>query len=189
MKTKLESSQNKTGRYRYFQILIKITLTSQKANLWIHANALIAVLVSTQLVPQVALEEALFRLQILDRGRQIQLSNFSSQLERDNQGLPYWNILLETTSLTSGPSIARAISKKLFPTENAIDPRIKIYAMDSFGELKKEERFPLKDSEWHPGYFTKTTLILDDLLAKEEVRESIKAAPDKYKILTKDLWQ
>jgi hypothetical protein len=140
------------------------------------------ILGTTEFVPQLVLENILYELEIQDRGRSIQLDDFSSQLEKDSYGIPFWNISLKTRHLTTPRSVGRAVSNKIFDTIK-IDPSIKIYATQIFKEVDRNRVLTILDSNWYPGYFSQRTVALAFLLKKENVKESIQATPNKYRIL------
>lgn len=185
---KYKKNENKAGRYRDFQMLIRLGLIniSPKTDLLTATNKTLAdILTTTRFVCQENLEKYLYKLQIDDRGRIIELDNFSAQLEYDEKsGIPYWNIYLTTKSLTTGPCIGRAVSKKIFDTV-LVDPTIKIFPINEFIVTKRENIISLPDSDWYPGYFSKSTVTLSALLEIKEVKESIKDNPNRYSVLTR----
>jgi hypothetical protein len=144
---------------------------------------LIKLLTVTQLISQLELENALYELKIIDRARTIELENFSGQLERDSESMPYWNISVETTSLTTKKSVALALSRQMFDHTEIIDPSIKIHSTVKFEQTEKHRKLLVSDSDWHPGYFSKITITLLDLLRRKEIQESIRDAPYRYNIL------
>jgi hypothetical protein len=177
-------SKNKHGRYKYFKMSIHLGLISldSEKNLWEATTAtLIDIFGATKFVPQLVLENILYELEIQDRGRSIQLDEFSSQLEKDSYGIPFWNVSLKTKHLTTPLSVRRAVSKKIFDTAK-IDRSIKIYATQIFKEIHRKRVLTILDSNWYPGYFSQRTVALAFLLKTEDVKESIQATPHKYKI-------
>ena len=98
------------GRQKYFKMVIKLCLSDSKLNLQlIRVQSLIDLLVISKFVSQSILEKTLYSLKIKDRNRLISLDNFDGQLECDLQGIPYWNVYLQTSALTTSRSIAKSI--------------------------------------------------------------------------------
>jgi hypothetical protein len=106
------NNQNKPGRCRYFEMRINLGITGPKANLWVNATTLIDALRATKFVDELSLETILYSLKVESRGKSIQLKDFTGQLQRDKKGFPYWNVIMQTQSVTTAPCIGRAISKK-----------------------------------------------------------------------------
>jgi hypothetical protein len=50
-------------------------------------------------------------------------------------------------------------------------------------KLRKDNLLLLPNTEWYPAYFNHSTVTLAILLTKDEVQESIKNIPNRYKIL------
>ena len=71
-------------------------------------------LLTSNFASQKILETILYSLRITDRGRLISIKTLDGQLERDSQGIPYWNVYLQTTALIAYRCLARAISKEFF---------------------------------------------------------------------------
>lgn len=188
MKAKLEKNSGKTGagRYRYFRMTVSIGIGGPKTIFEVDIPTLLVILVASRFSPQLALEKILFSLKITDQARLIRLKEFVGQLERDSiNGAPFWNIFLQTTSLTTPRRIARVVSKELFQTKNTIDSRIKVKPLTTFQVPPKKNRFVLENSDWYPGYFDNNTVQMASLLEKKEVLESIKSNPTRYQILIK----
>jgi hypothetical protein len=181
MEPKLEKILFKTGRYKYFQMQISLGIKGPRINfLLIEVENLLKILKAAKFIDQVVLEKTLFNLEIQDRGRFIRLKRFAGQLERDSiNGAPYWNIFLQTVSLTTPRRIADGVSKELFQTNNTIDSTIKVLPSISFGSLQKEDRLTLPNSDWYPGYFSHKTVELISLLQQQEVREWIQENPER----------
>jgi hypothetical protein len=174
----------KPGRSRYFEVFINLGLTGPKATLWTGDTTLIVdALRVTEFVDELFLESLLYELQIEGRSKFIKLQDFSGQLERDQHGIPYWRIVVETTSVTTGPCIGRAISKRLFQTLHTVDSSIKLQALNNAGKIERDNVLILRDTEWYPAYFSRATVTLAALLKEHEVQESIKDTPDRYRIL------
>ena len=140
-------------------------------------------LLSSNFTSQELLESVLFNLIIIDRSRRISLKDFDGQLEFDSQGIPYWNVYLQTTALITSRCIGKTISKKLFKTNKFIDPTIKIRPLSHFQRCDRERLLSIPESDFSPGHFSKTVLKFDELLSDEQVKETIKARPDKYWLL------
>ena len=90
----------KQNRQRYFHVIITLSSIVPKINLWkMLITSLADLLLTFNLPSQKNLETILYSLRITDRGRLISIKNFDGQLERDAQGIPYWNVYLQTTAL------------------------------------------------------------------------------------------
>jgi hypothetical protein len=96
------------SRQRYFQMLLTLGVLGPKLNLWtMYTTSLLDLLVTFKFVSQEMLEKTLYNLRIKDQNRLIFLKNFDGQLERDSRGIPYWNVYLETSALTTSRCIAK----------------------------------------------------------------------------------
>ena len=152
-------------------------------------TSLVGLLLTSHFPSQKILETILYSLKITDRGRQISIKNFDGQLERDARGIPYWNVYLQTTALITSRCLARSISKELFKTKNSknsnnlIDPTIHISPLSNFQECDREKLFPIPESEFYPGYFSRAILRFEELLENQQVKEAINERPEKYRLL------
>ena len=174
----------KPNRQRYFHIIISLGSIVPKRNLWkMLITSLVDLLLTSNFPSQKILETILYRLRITDRGRLISIKNFDGQLERDAQGIPYWNVYLQTTALITSRCLARSISRKLCKTKNLIDPTIHISPLSNFQECDREKLFPIPESDFYPGHFSRTILRFEELLRNEQVKEAIKERPEKYRLL------
>ena len=174
----------KPNRQRYFHIIISLGSIVPKRNLWkMLITSLVDLLLTSNFPSQKILETILYRLRITDRGRLISIKNFDGQLERNTQGLPYWNVYLQTTALITSRCLARSISTKLCKTKNLIDPTIHISPLTNFQECDREKLFPIPESDFYPGHFSRAILRFEELLRNEQVKEAIKERPEKYRLL------
>ena len=175
----------KSNRQRYFNIIINLSSIRPTINLWkMPITSLIDLLLTSHFASQNILETILYRLKITDRGRLIYIKDFNGQLERDAQGVPYWNIYLQTTALITSRCLTRAISKELFKINNLIDPTIHISPLSNFQQCDREKLFLIPESDFHPGYFSRTILRFEELLKNDEqVERAIKERPEKYRLL------
>ena len=103
-------------------------------------------------------------------------------MERDARGIPYWNVYLQTTALITYRCFARAISKELFKTKNLIDPTIHISPLSNFQQYDREKLFPIPESDFYPGHFSRAILRFEELLINEQVKEAINERPEKYRL-------
>ncbi len=187
MKDQKNEKTVKRSRQRYFQMLLTLGSLGPKLNLWTeYTTSLIDLLVTSKFVSQEMLEKTLYNLRIKDQGRLIFIKNFNGQLERDSRGMPYWNVYLETSTLTTSRCIAKSISKELFKTKNSIDPTINISPLSNFQQCQRKKLFSIPESDFYPGHFSWVTVKLEDLLKDEQVKEAIKEAPEKYRVLLED---
>jgi hypothetical protein len=169
----------KTSSYRFHYFVIHIFTGIQGSQSYQILNSpslILNIFEQTNFIPQSFLEESLKNLIIEEGGRKISLTNFIGQLEvQRSDDFPYWKIYCETSSPTTAPSVARALSKKLFSNKDlnlenhSIDPRIKVKHQTTFGELNDNLRISVPLSDWYPGYFTKEFASFFDLLEKIEV--------------------
>lgn len=188
METQLKKKSSKSGRYRYFQLYIHSGISGARLKLLMGTKNFLKILTIVQFVSQEVLEKTFSGLQIEKKGRSIKLKRFAGQLECDLiSGSVYWNISLETKSLTTSPCLGRVISEKLFQTEASVDPRIKILSKISFESLNKKTRFKIPKSCWYPGYFNDRTVNLASLLQEDEIQQSIQDNPNKYRGLLESL--
>ncbi|MDX5585573.1 MAG: hypothetical protein QNK20_11800 [Aureibaculum sp.] len=183
-KDQKDEKKVKIGRQRYFQMFLNLGLCGPKLNLWTkHMTSLIDLLLTSGFVSQPILEKTLYHLIIEDRGRAIYFEDFDGQLERDSRGMPYWNVYLQTSALTTSRCIAKSVSKKLFNKTDRIDPAIQIRPLSQFQRCQREELFTIPNSSFYPGYFSWITVKLIDLLKTDQVKEAIKKTPEKYRVL------
>ena len=174
----------KPNRQRYFHMIISLGLIGPKINLrTLVIASLVDFLLTSDFPSQKILETILYRLKITDRGRLISIKNFDGQLERDARGIPYWNVYLQTTALITSRCLARAISKELFKTKNLIDPTIHISPLSNFQQCDREKLFPIPESDFYPGHFSRAILRFEKLLRNERVKEAINERPEKYRLL------
>lgn len=174
----------KPNRQRYFHMIISLGSIVPKINLWtLLIASLVDLLLTSDFPSQKILETILYRLKITDRGRLISITNFDGQLERDARGIPYWNVYLQTTALITSRCLARAISKELFKTKNLIDPTIHISPLSNFQQCDREKLFPIPESDFYPGHFSRAILKFEELLRNERVKEAINERPEKYRLL------
>lgn len=174
----------KPNRQRYFNMIISLGSIVPKRNLWkMCITSLVDLLLTSNFPSQKILETILYSLRITDRGRLISIKNFDGQLERDAQGIPYWNVYLQTTALITSRCLTRSISRKLFKTKNLIDPTIHISPLSNFQQCDREKLFPIPESDFYPGHFSRAILRFEELLRNEKVKEAIKERPEKYRLL------
>ena len=174
----------KPNRQRYFHMIISLGSIVPKINLWkMLITSLVDLLLTSNFPSQKILETILYTLRIRDRGRLISIKNFDGQLELDAQGIPYWNVYLQTTALITSRCLARSISRKLFKTKNLIDPTIHISPLSNFQQCDREKLFSIPESDFYPGHFSRDILIFEELLRNEQVKEAINERPEKYRLL------
>ena len=174
----------KSNRQRYFHMIISLGSIVPKINLrTLLIASLVDLLLTSDFPSQKILETILYHLKITDRGRLISIKNFDGQLERDVRGIPYWNVYLQTTALITSRCLARAISKELFKTKNLIDPTIHISPLSNFQQCDREKLFPIPQSVFYPGYFSRAILRFEELLRNKRVKEAINERPEKYRLL------
>jgi len=173
--------KSRANRQRYFHLLIHLDLKRSRITLLtISIASLIDLLTNSNFVSQKGLERILYELKIQDRNRIIYLKDFDGQLERDSQGIPYWNVYLQTSSLITARCLAKALSKELFNTKNSIDPNLHLEVSSSFQQCKRENLFRITGSEFDPGHFSLTVLKFKKLLKNKQIQELIKENPDNY---------
>lgn len=188
-KTNVKSEKDKekvikANRYRYFHVIIELGLLGPRLSLATEsAERLATILIISGFVSQKMLETTLYNLKILDRSRKIFIENFDGQLQKGQQGVPYWNVYLQTTALITSRRLAKALSQKLFRTKNIVDPTIDVRPIDHFQSCKREELLSVPESSFYPGHFSLPIVRFEELLKNEEVKEAIKENPEKYKRL------
>ena len=176
--------KKQSNRQRYFYMTIYLGSIVPEINLrTILITSLVDLLLTSDFPSQKILETILYSLRITDRGRLISIKNFDGQLELDAQGIPYWNVYLQTTALITSRCLARSISRKLFKTKNLIDPTIHISPLSNFQQYDREKLFPIPESDFYPGHFSRAILRFEELLINEQVKEAINERPEKYRLL------
>jgi len=172
------------SRQRYFQMFVYLGLSGSKLDLRTkRIDWLIELLLTSKFTSQSKLEKVLYNLTFKDSDRLIFLKDFDGQLECNLEGIPYWNVYLQTSALTTSRCIAKAVSKELFYTKNTIDPTIKIHFFSQFERCQRERLFSIPNSDFYPGYFSLISLKFVDLLKTDQVKEAIKETPEKYHML------
>lgn len=184
----MKNQKNKTtpiaSRQRYFHMVIKLGSIGPKIMLSTMSNkSLVDLLLAYNFVSQKILERSLYDLRIIDRGRVIVLQNFDGQLERDSQGIPYWNVYLQTTALVTARCLAKAISKDLFKTKQSVDSTIKINYLNNFQRCQREKLFSIPNSNFYPGHFSQIVLQFEELLQNDLIKEAITTRPENYQII------
>lgn len=141
---KKDLKQTVGTRYRYFQLCIKLFNSSKPIYLrpnmpfsGMIPHKLKVILVCFEFLSQKLLETILFKLQINERGRRISLTDFNGQLEQDPQGAPYWNIYLETSTLTTGKRVKQAMYEALVKIKGKIWVREITITIDTLDILRK----------------------------------------------------
>lgn len=183
MKDQKNKTMRRSTRQRYFNLVIKLGSIGPKTMLsTMNTTSLSDLLLACNFVSQKILEMSLYNLTIIDRSRSIVLQNFDGQLERDSQGIPYWNVYLQTTALVTSRCLAKAISKALFKTEQSVDSTIKINYLSNFQRCQREKLFSIPNSNFYPGYFSQIVLQFEELLQNDQVQEAITTRSGNYQI-------
>lgn len=187
-----DNTPKKTGRDKFFEM--KIQMAYKKKAVIVNmvtsdTSGCINILRSNRFVSQPTLEDVLFELTVNDSGRSVHLKNFSGQLQKDQKtGTLFWRVFLETESVTTGRRIGLEVTKQLEEnmeksSNNDYGPLTTVGPVERSKLLRLYLKCLLFSSEWYPGYFNQDTLKLSELLKKEEVQQSIKDAPEKYRLL------
>lgn len=169
-------------RHRFFKMKINLGIILDFSR--IPKTSLVDILLSSNFVSQKILETTLYNLKIPDRDRLVYLKNFNGQLQCDPQGVPFWNVYLQTTALVTSRSVAKRISKELFNIEDSIAPTISVSHLSHFKQCARVKLFSITESDFYPGYFSRTLLRFEELLKNEQIKEAIKERPKKYWFLT-----
>jgi hypothetical protein len=163
------------GRHRYFQLLIFPVIKSDEKTIWKNIQAITTILELSKFITQFSLEMILYRLIIKENNRIIKLEKFSGQLERNlDTGSPLWTIFLQTSSVTTGRKILQALQTDLKDQKLLDVQEIKIRPLPQLPTLKLNSRLILPNTQWFPGYFSKETVLVRDLLQRQDVQQSIK---------------
>ena len=101
--------KNKPTRNRYFQVLICLGIGRIKFDL-MNNNDLVKLLLASGFLTQEVLTKMLYNLKIKYEGKDIYLKNFNGQLEKKEDGSPFWNIFLETNIVTTKRVLAKVFS-------------------------------------------------------------------------------
>ena len=177
MKDKKNKATPIPSRQRYIHMVIKLDSIGSKIMLSTMSNtSLVELLMAYNFVSQKILEKSLYNLRIIARDRLIVLQNFDGQLERDSQGIPYWNVYLQTTALITTRCLAKAISKDLFKTNQSVDSTLKIHYFSNFQRCQREKLFSIPNSDFYPGYSSQIVLQFEELLQNDQVQEAITCA-------------
>lgn len=110
-----------------------------------------------------------------------------------------WDIYLETKSVTTARCVARTLTEMLFKTNSEkntdsenlltqIDPNISVHSVPSLGNYQGyETRYIIPASEWFPGFFSRNTVQLSELLKSEDIRLMVKLVPERFTTLIHEL--
>ena len=181
MKDQEKKTTRRSTRQRYFNLVIKLGLSSIEPKIMLltrNKTSFLDLLLDYNFVSQEILEMSLYNLKILDRGRLIFLQNFDGQLETDSQGIPYWNVYLQTTALITSRCVSKAISKDLFATKQSIDSTINIYSLSNFQQCQRKKVLIIPNSKFYPGHFSRVVIQFKELLKTDQVQEAIEKRPE-----------
>lgn len=171
-----ENTKNSTKvyRYRYFLLQIEAEGDPKLYAVFTEAENIKLIFEKTKFVTQQVLEEILHTLKIESGEKAIYLKKYHVQLHGANlDHPPCWKVYCETSAPTTGASVARALSEKLFPLNflKKIDPRIKIWTRNKLEEFDYHQRLQLQDSDWYPGYFDNKILSFLEIFEKQHLLE------------------
>ena len=157
--------KNKLTRNRYFQVLIRLGIDRIKFDL-ISKKDLVKLLLVSGFITQAILMNILYNLRIKYEG--------NVQLEKSEDGSPFWNIFLETNIVTTKRFLAKLFSSELFKNNNGIDDRLKIYSLSEFKKPNRKKLFSIDNDNFFPGFFNRSFIQFKELSKREEVREVLR---------------
>jgi hypothetical protein len=182
-----EQQHTKGSRQRYFHILIETGLEGPSMDFNNFSDTVkIQLLKGAKFVSQLELEKALYKIIIEDRDRLISVRNFLGQLQQDPKtGTPIWDIVLETKAVTTAPCVARSLTKRIMTNHfeqfpNKIAPTITVRPILRLERYNDQKRYILNASDWFPGFFSRSTVQLFELLKNDDIRQMIKIVPEKF---------
>jgi len=162
--------KNKSTRNRYFQILIRLGIDRIKFDLMSNKD-LVKLLVISGFITRVVLMKKLYNLRIKYEEKNLYLKDFNGQLEKEENGSPFWNIFLETNILITKRSLAKLFSSELLGNHNGIDDRLKVYSLSELKKPNRKKLFSIDNSNFFPGFFNRSFIQFQELSEREEVKE------------------
>ena len=170
--------KNKSTRNRYFQVLIHLGIDRIKFDLMSNKD-LVKLLVVSGFITQVVLMKTLYNLRIKYEGKGLYLKDFNGQLEKDEDGSPFWNIFLETNIVITKRSLAKLFSSELLGNNNGIDDRLKVYSLSELKKPNRKKLFSIDNENFFPGFFNRSFIQFQELSEREEVKELIQIGRQK----------
>jgi hypothetical protein len=164
--------KNKSTRNRYFQVLIRLGIDRIKFDLMSNKD-LVKLLVVSGFINQVVLMKTLYNLKIKYEGKGLYLKDFNDQLEKEEDGSPFWNIFLETNIVITKRFLAKLFSSELLGNNNGIDDRLKVYSLSELKKPNRKKLFSIDNDNFFPGFFNRSFIQFQELSEREEVKELI----------------
>ena len=164
--------KNKSTRNRYFQVLIRLGIDRIKFDLMSNKD-LVKLLVVSGFINQVVLMKTLYNLRIKYEGKGLYLKDFNGQLEKEEDGSPFWNIFLETNIVITKRFLAKLFSSELLGNNNGIDDRLKVYSLSELKKPNRKKLFSIDNDNFFPGFFNRSFIQFQELSEREEVKELI----------------
>jgi hypothetical protein len=162
--------KNKTTRNRYFQVLIFLGLDRIKFKLMSHKD-LVQLLAVSGFLTQVVLMKTLYKLRTEYEGKGLYLKDFNGQLEKEENGSPFWNLFLETNIVITKRALAKLLSSELVGNKNGIDPSLKVYSLPELKKPPRKNLFSIDHENFFPGFFNRSFMQFQELSEREEVKE------------------
>ena len=165
--------KNKSTRNRYFQVLIRLGIDRIKFDL-ISKKDLVKLLLVSGFITQAILMNILYNLRIKYEGKDLYFKDFNVQLEKSEDGSPFWNIFLETNIVTTKRFLAKLFSSELFKNNNGIDDRLKLYSLLELNKPNRKKLFSIDNIDndnFFPGFFNRSFIQFQEFSEREEVKE------------------
>lgn len=124
------------------------------------------------------IEDVFLDLKLTDRGNQVKIDKVFGKLNLDsNLNLPYWDVFLQTTILTTKKKLKKAFLERLKLDDSLSFEVETFFEKDHWWQSKIQcelESNPLPDElEYRPGYFSDQTLLFVSLLETKEIERYI----------------
>ena len=114
----------------------------------------------------------LYNLRIKYEGKGLYFKDFNVQLEKSEDGSPFWNIFLETNIVTTKRFLAKLFSSELLGNNNnGIDDRLKVYSLSELKKPNRKKLFSIDNDNFFPGFFNRSFIQYQELSEREEVKE------------------
>ena len=167
--------KRKLTRIRYFQVLIFSGINQIKLDL-MSSEDLVKLLILFGFITRAVLMKKLYDLRIKYEGKVLYLKDFNVQLEKSEDGSPFWNIFLETNIVTTKRFLAKLFSSEILENNNnnEIDDRLKVYSLSELKKPNRKKLFSINNDNFFPGFFNRSFIQFQELSEREEVKELIK---------------
>lgn len=153
----------RTGRHKYFHVLIGCCFNRDKTELDYSPENILTLLQISRFLKQDYLQDILHEFKAIDRGRWITLKKYEAQIEKDSEtNFPFWRISCEVQAVITTGAFESALKEFILlkiKKKNLSNNELKVNPTKYFLNLEKKNQYQIKDKDylkdWYPGYFDK----------------------------------